>query len=240
MQHWKEAFRLAKFEIKASKWMFPVSFILFILIGLSIASSLGEYLENGFVGPDFFFTLLFTFAPAWTRPKDFQMKSINETMGAAPSVMMLKMLPVKEDVLIRSRFLIYYVLALPVQVVFLVMLYAISPALWDVLSVGGYIAFSVIWLAFSVYFGSIFPASESGDKTRTSTIVWYGVIVLIIYASVLMGFHCITEQGVLYWTIIAAQNWPLLSSVISILMAVLGVKYWKHYMTKQMRKVDYL
>ncbi|QKY70607.1 hypothetical protein [Lentibacillus sp. CBA3610] len=240
MADWKEAWRLAKFEIKASKWTFPPPFILIILVGMGIASSMGEYLNNGVVVQDLVFTLIFTFMPAWIRPKDFQMKAINETMVAGPSVMMLKMIPVQEDVLIKSRFFVYYVLAMPLQVIFLIMLYPITPALWDVLALGGYIAFSVIWLAFSIYFGSIFPASEAGDTTKKFFDVWYSVIFLICYLGILTAIHLITGQGILYWTIIAAQKWPLLSSVISILLAFVGVKYWAHYMKKHMRKMDYL
>lgn len=240
MQNWKEAHRLAVFEVKKSLWGIPMSLLLFGFIGFIMGTLLDEYLDNGYVAPDFLLLLLFTFMPAWTKPKDFQIKQLNGSMWVPPPVIMLKQLPVKENILTKSRFIVCYVFSLPIQAVFLLVLYASSPELRDVLSPGSYVAFSIIWLAFSFYAGGVIPASEAGAITNKGMVTLYGIIILVSFIGVLTFIHLITGQGVLYWTIMFAQNWPLLSSIISIFLAITGVKYWQHDMKKQMRKIDYL
>ncbi|MFD1361392.1 hypothetical protein [Lentibacillus salinarum] len=240
MKDWKEAYRLAMFEIKKSKWSFPISFVVFVLIGLSIGSLLGDYLDNSYVGPDFIFVLLFTFMPAWAKPKDFQIKQLNGGMWVPPPVIMLKQLPVKENVLIKSRFIIYYIFSLPIQVVFLLILYASSPGLRDVLPPGSYVAFSIIWLAFSFYIGGILPASDAGTITNTGMVTLYGIMILLGFITVLTFIHMITGQGIVYWTVIVAEKWSIVSSVISIILAFFGATYWRHNMRQTIRKMDYL
>lgn len=239
MQDWMQAYRLAKFELRASKVSFLVLLLFVIIMGLFFGSSTGSYLEQGYVEFDLFFVVVFTISPMWIKPKDFQSRKVNSDIFASPPVIMLKQLPVKHDVIIKSRFLTYFIYTIPFQVLMLLLLYLLSPELRDLLSLGSYSAFSIIWLSFGIYGGCIVPASEAGDRTTIMAMVVYGLVPIISLIALFTVVYLLFHFGVFYWTIILAQKWPILSSLTSILLAIIGVRYWQHYMKKTMIKLDY-
>ncbi|WP_188454745.1 hypothetical protein [Virgibacillus oceani] len=240
MQDWKHAFWLARFELRASKKGFLGLFVFFIFMMLFFVSSAGSYLENNFAGFDVFFILFFTVSMIWTKPKDFQNKKINGEIFASPSLVMLNQLPIRKGIIVKSRFIVHFVYAFPFQLALLVSLYLLTPELQELMSLGSYGVFSIIWLAFGIYAGSIFPASDAGEKLRATTAIVYGFIFILIALFVFAIFQLISDYGVVQWTIIFAQKWPFLSSILSILLAFFGFNYWQRYMKKTMEKLDYL
>src|SRR5699024_9005593 len=106
MKSWKEAYWLAKIELKESKLSFLFILLFYPLITLGLISSFESYLDTNFVGTDFFFILLFTFAAIWTRPKYFQVQQLNDELVVSPAMYMLQQLPVRKDIIVKSRFII--------------------------------------------------------------------------------------------------------------------------------------
>lgn len=242
MQDWKRAFGLAKFELRESKGSLILVLLFFLFLCSYFRSSLPSYLENGFVGYDFFFVLVFSVAAFWAKPKEFQISKINSSLQVSRLLVTQSQLPIKRDVLVKSRFIIHFFYSFPYQVLLLLLLYAFTPDLSELLPLGSYTAFSIIWLSFGIYTGYVFPMSEAGDKTglTTAAIIAYCIVFLVITFFVFAFIHFLFGNGIVYWSIVFAQKWPLLSSVISLFLAFFGFKHWQYYMNKAMEKIDYL
>ncbi|MFA1822130.1 hypothetical protein ACDX78_18415 [Virgibacillus oceani] len=242
MTDWKQAFAIAKLELKASvlSFVFVLGFILLLLS--SLVSSLDSYMNNGYAGFDLLFILIFTFAPVWLKPKDFQSQIIYGDLLASPALVMQNQLPIRKEVLIKSRFIIHFFYSFPFQLLTVIALYTFSP-LQDLLSFDGFIAFAVMWIAFGVYAGYSIPYSEAGSKApvkENTFMVVLGFIFLIAVLFLFSFIHLLFGNGIVYWSIIFAQKWPLLTSIISIMLAIAGYQHWRFYMKKRMRNIDYL
>lgn len=242
MQEWKQACSLAKLELKASGLALLFAFIFVLLIISSLVSSLDSYLGNGYVGYDFFFVLVFSIAAIWTKPKDFQIQKINGNFSASPLLVMQKQLPIKQEVIIKSRFIVHFFYSFPFQVLTLFAVYLFSP-LQGMLSIGSFIAFSIMWLSFGIYAGYMFPMTDAGEKgpfSETTAAVIFGVVLLIIIFIIFSFIHILFDNGIVYWSIILVQKWPILSTAVSIVLAFAGFKHWQYYMRKRMNRFDYL
>lgn len=240
MQDWKQAYWLAKFEWKASIKGFILLFLFFAVVALFFLVSFSAYLDNDFVGFDVLFIILFALAPAWLRLKEFQIQKISGELWASPSLIMLAQLPVSNNVLTKSRFIVYFAFSFPYQLLMLIVLYAVNPEFQVMMSPISHIAFAIIWLSVGIYVGFIMPASDVGDKVSTKIMTVFSIALIAGGIGIATLFHFIFDYGIVYWTIILAQNWPLLSSIVSIFLAFLGFHYWQRYMKKTMDKRDYL
>lgn len=240
MTNWKQAFFLAITEIKVSKRALLFLPIFTSLITLGMISSTAGYLESNYVGFDLFFILMFTVAPIWAKPKYFQVQQINDKLLASPFVIMMNQLPIKKEIIVKSRFIIYLIYLIPVQLILLSSLYLFVPALREIMTVGTYLVFSLIWIAFSLYMGSIFPASEAGDKASSLKVIVYGIVMVIATIVFFTLFRLLSAHGIVSWTIYFAQHWPIRSSLISVLLSFIGLKYWRYYTIKTITKMDYL
>ncbi|UJL46180.1 hypothetical protein KFZ58_17775 [Virgibacillus sp. NKC19-16] len=240
MQDWKQAYWLATFEWKASIRAFIWTFLFFAVIAVFFLPSFSTYLENDFAGFDLLFITLFALFPAWLRIKEFQYQKISGEIWASPALIMLAQLPVSKNVLIKSRFIVYAAYSIPYNLLMLIALYIVNPQFQTMISPMSHIAFAIIWLAIGIYAGFVMPASDAGDIVNTKIMTFHGIILIIGGLLFITFIHLLFGNGPVYLTIIAAQDWPLLSSIISILFAFLGVHYWQRYMKKQIDKIDYL
>lgn len=240
MEKWKQAYFLAAAEIKVSKK--ALLFLLFFttLITLGILSSTEDYLEKNYVWFDLFFILMFSVAPVWAKPKQFQIQQMNDELVAAPVVVMLNQLPINRDVIVKSRLIIHFIYSIPVQFILLSCLYFFNPTIQEIMPAGTYLVFSFIWISFSLYAGSIFPASEAGDKASSLKVIVYGILMVIGALVFFTLFTLLFKSGIVYWTIYFAQDWPFLSVLISILLTIIGLNYWQKYMKRMIQKIDYL
>ncbi|GAB3792694.1 hypothetical protein [Virgibacillus kimchii] len=241
MNDWKQAFSIAKLELKASilHFLFALAFILFLIF--TLVKSVDSYIDNGFAGFDFIFILIFTFAPVWMKPKVFQIQTIGN-MLASPVLVMQNQLPISKDVLVKSRFIIHFFYTFPFQLLTLMALYTLTP-LQDLFSAGAFIAFAVIWIAFGIYAGYVIPYSEAGGKAPGNSDFLTGLSALIILVAILLlltFFHLLFGNGIVYWSILLAQKWSLPTAVFSIILAIAGYYHWKFYMKKSLSKTDYL
>lgn len=240
MDNWKQAFWLAKFELRKSLmglWSFLIMLMAFSLLFVTMMPS---YLEKGFVGMDLFFLIAFGISAVWVKPKEFQYQKIDENMWGSPLFMTLSQLPIKKEVLVRSRFLIYFIYAIPFQILLLSLLYIFSAEVRGVMSIPSYIAFSSIWLAYGLCSGGAFPAVDAGDRITLSKSIVQSIILLFVTMVALTTFHLVYGNGIIYWTMMLADRWTILSLLISAFVIVAGLRYWKSYTYKKMNQIDYL
>ncbi|MEN1966784.1 hypothetical protein WMZ97_01795 [Lentibacillus sp. N15] len=242
MKDWKQAFGLATFELKASKGSFLVLFLFFLLMLIFFSTVLNYDVDKKTGLFDIFVFYIFSsFIMVTVKSKGFQLSQMNKNIVASPTFVMLHQLAIKKETIIKSRFIIHFVYSFPFQLAFLICLYPITPGIQHALSPSSYISLAVIWLSFGFYAGYCFPASEAGMKkgnvkSMVLSFVWIMGGILII-VDLIPRF---TEYSIFYWTVILAQKWPLVSSLISIILAVLGIIYYLRYARKSMAKFDYL
>ncbi|MBY7144904.1 hypothetical protein KFZ56_17960 [Virgibacillus sp. NKC19-3] len=240
MQDWRQAYWLATFEWKTSLKTFIGLFLFYAFMTLFFLPSFSAYLENDFAGFDLFFMILFALAPAWLRTKEFKYQKISGEIWASPALIMFAQLPVSKNIIIKNRFIVYAAYSVPYSLLMLIALYIVNPEFQVMMSPLSHVAFIIIWIAFGIYAGFIMPASDAGDKVNTKIMTFYTIGLIIGGLMLLTFFHLLFGNGPVYLTIIAARHWPLLSSIISIVLVFLGFHYWQRYMNKQMDKLDYL
>lgn len=245
MTAWKQSVWLAKFEVKASMKGIMKGIITLIASALVLAVFFtvvfsDSDLENMTIVFDVLFLLIFWIVPASFRPKEFQIKKMGGDTWASPYFVMLNQLPITKNVLAMSRFISYFSISIPFYVFLLTLIYAFSSEYREVMSIGSYLVFSIIWIGFGIVFGAMFPASDVGDKMSTMKTVVISVLFYGGLLAILIAFYYVYDQGIVGLTMHAAREWPFLSIVISIILAFVSLLYSKKYVYKRMDKVDYL
>ncbi|MBS4192526.1 hypothetical protein KHA94_20495 [Bacillus sp. FJAT-49705] len=241
MSEWKQACWLAMFEVKSS--LKGIITLAAMALGLPLFfTELISFsvLEDAPIVYDFFFVFIFWTVAASLRPKEIQLKKMSGDSWVSPYFIMLNQLPIKKNVLVMSRFISYFSISIPFHALFLTIYYALSPELREVMPNASYIVFSIIWICFGIMSGSIFPASDVGEKLSTWKIVVFNIFFFGAIIAIFLGFYFVYGQGIVAGTIHAANEWPLLSIAVSILIAVMGFLYSKGYIYKKIDKVDYL
>lgn len=240
MSSWKQAFWLASFELRKSK-ISILSFIIFLVAGTMLfVEILPQYLVNSFMMIDIFFLIVFGMAPFWMKAKEFQFQKIDESTWASPFFITLSQLPIKKEVLIGSRFIVYFAYAIPFMILLLTSLYGFSNELREVMSPTAYLVFSIIWFCYGVGFGGAFPAVDAGDRI---TLLKSTIQTIIMFVALFVGlklFDFFYKDGLVSWTIMLANEWPILSTIVSVAVAILSTRSYVHYTYKQMKKIDYL
>src|SRR5690625_2465963 len=229
------------FELKQSKLNFLLLLIFLPLIILGFIASFESYLDLNFVGIDFYFILSFTFATVWTKPKYFQVQQLNDELVASPTVVMLQQLPISNELIIKKCFFIFFfIFSFHPHFFLFIALYLFTPTIHGIMDLSLYIVFAIIWLSFGVYMGGIIPTSDAGDRASPRKVVVYAVLMLVGIIAFFTIFHIVSDYGIVHWTLIIAKEWPILSSVFSVIFAYFGFIYWQSYMKKMMEKLDYL
>lgn len=240
MGSWKQAFTLAWFELRKSK--IGLWYLIVVLVASSILfeDMLPSYLENNFVGMDVFFLIAMGVPPVWMKRKEFQYQKIDENTWGSPLFITLSQLPIKKEVLVGSRFIIYFTFAIPFQIFLLTSLYIFSSEIRASMPLGAYLVFSIIWLAYGVCLGGAFPAVDAGDKITLVKSTIQGIAFLVVLFIALTLFNLIYGDGLVTWTIMLANEWPILSILVSILVGVLATSYYVNYAYNKMKTIDYL
>lgn len=240
MDTWKQAYWLAGFELKAKLKSYFLMLAFYIFVGFICLSAFDEYLMDNFYAFDLLFLLLFIMFPAWMKPKIFQMQKMDGDLWTVPAVVMLQQLPVPKAVIVKSRFIIHGVYSFPYQLILLAGLLVLSSVFREMITPLSYTAFLIIWLAVSVAVGFSMAASEAGGtydkKLLTKSFVSLILGIAVFYAA----FQWLADEGLISWTIGLAQNWPLLSIGVSLLVIYAGWNYWQSVMKKDIEKADYL
>lgn len=242
LESWKQALWLVKFELKAYRKNMVFAMLPYLIFFFAILYTLEiNILSDGShsVLDDLLFATIFWFAIIWTKPKEFQYQKLAGRFWASPYFVLLKQLPIPKDILIKSRFLQYYLTSIPLHLVVLAMIFITSPTMRSILSPGEYIVFSLIWLSSGIVIGGVFPASESGEYNSKLKLVIYTALSIIVFLGGFIALYMFTGEGLVYWSIIAANKWPILSAFFSICIAVAFMIYWPRYMSKNIERIDY-
>lgn len=237
MTEWKEAFWLVKFELKHSLKQFPLLALGFVLIFLLITSISPNYFEQATMGLDFFFAIIFSgFLSQLARPKDFQLQKFRSIRYAAPFLTALNQLAMKREVIVKYRFITYFVLLLLSNGLLLILLY---PTFQAFMTLPAYIAFAFIWFCFGIYIGCVTPAFEVGSNLGWN--IFYGCFIgfglILLYLFVFYKWY---KNGLITWTIDIANYYPVISIVVSIILSIIGWNFWMKIMRNRMKKTDYL
>lgn len=237
MSAWKQAFWLAKFELKHSLKQFPLLALGFIVIYLLITSISPNYFKEATMGLDFFFTLTFSgFLSQLARPKDFQLQKFRSIQYAAPFLTALNKLAIKQEVIVKYRFITYFVLLLLSNGLMLILLY---PSFQSVMTLHAYIAFSVMWFCFGIYIGCVTPAFEISSNLGWS--IFYGCFIGFgLFLFYLFAFYKWYKNGLITWTIDIASQYPVISIIVSLILSIIGWNFWMKIMLNKVKKTDYL
>ncbi|GAA0465302.1 hypothetical protein [Alkalibacillus silvisoli] len=239
MNSWKEGLWLAQLELKVTTFKRIYSqLIMIVLFSLFLATTVDGYLENNAVLFDIFFILIFVYLGPWTVPKDFQYQKITHNRFGSPYFTLLNQLPINSGSVIKSRFIISFVNTIPSQSIILIAFYYFSPIISETLSPFEYLAFSILWIGVGLTLGSIFPASDVGDYAGKFKVSFYGVALVIGFGLVLFLFSTFSN-GIVHATIIAVQEWPLISIILSIIIAITSIIAWMKSAMNKMNKMDY-
>lgn len=240
MREWKQAYRLAALELKASRKSLITILVFYIAMSLIVMMSLDLYLEGRFKFFDLLFLVIFLLFPAWMKNKEFQMQKFSGDLWTVPSVIMLQQLPIPKEVIIKSRFVIHAVCSFPFQLILLIAIPLISENFRSMMSPIAYIAFVLIWLALSIAVGFVMAASEAGGNFKMRTIVKSSIYTVAGIAAVYGLLLLFADSGFLRWTIFLATDWTWPSIVAAVALSIAGWKYWQADMWKIMKKTDYL
>lgn len=239
MEDWKQAIMLAKFELMNSKRALISLGTMLITFSFLMIYAAPQLVESSFY--DLFFLLFIGAAASWAKPKEFQIDKMRDGSWGVSYFVMLHQLPIRKAILIKNRFVIYYVYSIPAHMLFLFSMYVFSEEIRTILTFSEYAAFTIIWLSFAVYWGALFPLTEVGEVTKMSPFkMWlytWLVIAIIIGGVALLKFY--TGYGVVYSSMMLAKKWPLLSSVLSIAAAVVCTKLALRQANKKIMKIDY-
>ncbi|WP_054752772.1 hypothetical protein [Piscibacillus salipiscarius] len=117
---WKEAINLALFEWKID-WFNRILHQILLLAALLVFSyaTYESIIDDGGWGLDVIYFAFFVWGFGWLTPKDFQYQKVSSHTYASPVFFMLHKLPIQNSTLIKSRFIIFYINALPILVYFL-------------------------------------------------------------------------------------------------------------------------
>ncbi|MFD1032603.1 hypothetical protein [Metaplanococcus flavidus] len=239
MNEWKQAYRLAAFEIKASRRNLLLIMAFYIVASMIFMQSFEIYLNGEFQFFDLMFLLIFFLFPTWTKGKEFQMQKLDGDLWTAPSIVMMQQLPVTKKVIIKSRFIIHALCSFPLQLALLISMPLISENFREMMTPLAYVSFLLIWLALSITVGFMMAASEAGGNFKTKAIVLSFIYMLLGIGAIYL-LLLLSNEGFIYWTMVLATEWTLLSSLIAIILIVGGWKYWQMDMKRTMKKTDYL
>ncbi|WP_433956800.1 hypothetical protein [Cytobacillus horneckiae] len=240
MNEIKEAWRLASFEIKAS-WKHLIFMVFYaILIGLGFSVFITE--TGLSLITDLFFILVFWCGSAWIKPKFFQLQKLDDGVYASTYFLLLNQLAIPRNIIINSRFFVYYFFSIPFNLLMLIALYiGLSVGVKEMMTLGSFLAFSIIWLSFGIGAGSMFPVADIGEKFRDNKLLLY-LEVIFFYGgaiAIMILVNQLSSNGLVDWSIYAAQRWPVVSIIIAITIGLATFLYSKNQMQRKIPNIDY-
>jgi len=238
MTEWKEAFWLAKIELKKS-----IANLLLALFTFSLAIFIVLMLYNNFNSPDPYhdviFFILLSSGPFWLRNKAFKYQKMTDKLWFSPTIPMQLQLPISKDILVKSRLIIYIAYLAPFLIVLFPMFYLLDSEL-SRMNLLSYIAFCSIWIAFSFSLGMITLAGDVGNYVTAIRRIIHSLFVLLVAVIPFYYFYLVLGGGIVLRTAMLAAKWPLLTILISIIFIIIGWKFWPYFMKKTMKKLDYM
>jgi len=239
LESWKNAFRLVRLEFNYSKRHFLIQIGLILILLYLIVPTLPNYFENSFFSIDFLFICTVTIFPQLAIPKVFKVQNLGNGLWASHFIILLNQLAVRKETIVKYRFIMYNIITLSFTSLFLISLYLLSPYMQQNVSVSTYIVFSFFWLCLTIYVGCIQTVYEAGSNLILNIIVSFLFIGPLLFITVIYLFYIVYSGGFVQWTLMASSRWPVVTSVCSLVLAIISFNFWMHRMKLKMKKIDY-
>lgn len=240
MKEWKQAWKLAMYEVKAhgilTYFLLVVALLVMTLLAREIFTA---YVEKGLFILDAVMLIIPMTVAMWVKAKPFQYQRLENNFWASPYFITLYSLAIPKNILMKSRFINYYIWSIPFHILLFFFFYLISPDAREFFTVGEYVAFSVVWMSYGIAAGSLYPASDSGDYVSNLKLTVYGIFSFVGLFFVIGVIRFGTGHGLVYWTMMAAQSAPIFTIIVSMVASMIGAKYWLSYMGRHIDKTDY-
>lgn len=204
---------------------------------------------------DVFLLLVVLFYPQVLRQPAFRITDLKGGLYATPFYVYATQLPIKQHVLMRSRFILSFVYCVSVTVMAIAFAYVfpkIINALFAVEALGFFLgtlhdlftpaefgAFITIWGLFAAAFSGLFAAADVGGTYTKKALFGYNILYLLVLLVVLAGLNFLTGRGLVDWTIVLATNAPFSGIVGFALFALVCHVIWHWEARRYARKVDY-
>lgn len=237
----QQMWTLIKFELQHSKLHLLLLSGIFILICYIVIPSFAMQLEgiSNFFMLDMIFIFYFFIAVTLTRPKVYRHQKLNHSVWASHFLVQLQHLPIAKHVLIFYRMVAYFIILLPFYMIFLVTLYITTPTLQQLMSIGTYAVFSLMWLAINFLLLSLQTMTDFGTHIVQQILLIIFVIfpLTMIFVSI---FYNVYEASIVYFTMWLANNYPFWSMCLLILLTWLGIYGCVKRIKRKTETIDYL
>ncbi|SET50898.1 hypothetical protein SAMN05216389_11335 [Oceanobacillus limi] len=237
---WKQAFSLAFFEIKALKYKTYLAFLSYLLISLVICVFLMKwFISNNELRHEALFLLIYLLGLSWIKPKELQNKIINDNVMASPIFVMNLHLPINQDILIKSRFIIYFMYTIPFQLFLLVGICLFSP-LQKLLTIEMLTPFLLFWISFGILVDGVLVKIDIRINPSKYRHFLIGLFTYFIVTILLRVLHESTGYSLIDGSIFLAQEWPLITTCVTIFITALTTMLSNRKMLRLVRDTDYL
>lgn len=237
--NWNHMWTLIKFEVKHTHYYFLFLGAVVILLFFSIRSNFQLYTEHGNVSFDFLFLFLASLSFLFIRPKIFRYHKLDDLVWASQFLIILQQLPITKKFIITYRFMYHLVVVVPIQIVIFICLYLFTPPLQDLLTIGEYFTFTVIWLCIGVLIYWVQMFQDTGIVQTFGAVVERILLSLFMAVIILVLFYSFYKKGVVHWTIFTATNYPILSMICALSFATGGTIILKKRAEQKMSQFDY-
>lgn len=242
MRDLQQAFWLTKYEFKHSIFRYVVflsvgiTFLLFLVIPVIPSYFLGG--SHSF-NLDILFLLVFITIFQWARPKISQIQKVNGFFWASHFVVALNHLPFTKEVIVKYRFLSYFIISLFISLLFLGPLYILSPILQNLMPIENFLVFSLVWYCLAISIGSSQLVSDAGTHMLQNFAFTLFVIAPLFLIFGFILFYKVYPHGFVHWTMFISINYPLWTIIVSLFLAIIGSNFWIRRMHRKMSRVDY-
>lgn len=245
MSDQKQMWQLVKFELSGLSWKYFL--ILLLVFGVTafmfevFISLIYQDGREDFSDIVFDCLLLFVvfFYPQVLRQPSFRMASLKGGLYATPFYVYATQLPIKQHVLMSSRFVLSLLHHVGVVVIAIILAYVYPGSIRALFSLWEFIAFLVIWGLLAAAFAGTFAAADVGATYTKKALFGYNILYLLVLISVLAGLNLLTGHGLVGWTIELGRNAPFLGIAGFTLFTLLCNGIWHLEARRYARKVDY-
>ncbi len=239
MKTWKHAWELTKFEYRTTppsylQILFMLGFGLFLLV-----TTLTNEEEQATLGTEWMFFLVVIVFPYLLRSEHIRGKNIGNREWASPQLVLAQMLPISHKTMATYRMISYMTIIIVMNSLFFPLLYLLSPYMRTIAPIGTYIIFTMMWVCLAAALGGFQVHAEAGFYVVTYVFFLIFVVIPlgIIFAIVL--FYKSYTMGLIQWMLDMATDYPFLTVIGSIILAVIGWVFHIRVLTKKMAKTDY-
>jgi|GEM_PF-4393387 len=230
MAEWKEALRLASFELKASKLGIIYAFLWTLMIWNSLDRSLMESINEHVIWADVSFILFFSLVGYIARGGFYQ-KPINDRLMASHQLVLLKTLPANRSLIAKRHIGLTFIRSVIFQILFCLLLYWSIPELREWLNPLSYTAFSCMWIAFGLFTGGFLTAFDIVPRIdKPLHFIVLALLFLFLFMPILnialTMIFSFTGYVLIYWIITAAQQAPILIIITSLVIILLSLYIW--------------